>query len=188
MNMENRFRVYHSGFAKIEVPDLHRGRKNADFGQGFYVSRNEEFARRWARYRRGETTYINIYELDLQGLKVLELQRDRTWFSYIFNNRRHRKDRYGEYDIIVGPIANDTIYDTFGIITSGVLTDEEALSLLLLGPAYEQIVLKTDRCLDHLKWIKTEILSPETIERCRTIVAEEEKEYQEAVVEQMKLF
>lgn len=39
--------------------------------------------------------------------------------------------------MIVGPIANDTIFDTFGIITSGFLSAEQAIKLLLIGPQYE---------------------------------------------------
>lgn len=46
-------RLYHVGFDEIRQPDLRRGRKNADFGQGFYLSDNEDFSRRWARERKG---------------------------------------------------------------------------------------------------------------------------------------
>ncbi|MBQ2583920.1 MAG: DUF3990 domain-containing protein [Erysipelotrichaceae bacterium] len=67
MEKEKRI-VYHSGFVKIEKPDIHHGRKNADFGQGFYLSDNEEFCKRWAKFRKGEETMINRYELDLNGL------------------------------------------------------------------------------------------------------------------------
>lgn len=45
--------------------------------------------------------------------------------------------------MIAGPIANDTIFDTFGIITSGFLSADQAIKLLLIGPQYEQIVIKT---------------------------------------------
>jgi hypothetical protein len=54
-------------------------------------------------------------------------------------------------DVIIGPIANDTIYDTFGIITSGLLKDEDALKLLKIGPEYRQIVLKTERAVKNLR-------------------------------------
>ncbi len=32
-------------------------------------------------------------------------------------------------DVIIGPIANDTIFETFGIISSGYLTTEQAMKL-----------------------------------------------------------
>ena len=82
--------------------------------------------------------------------------------------------------MVIGPIANDTLYDTLGIITSGFLTREQAAELLLLGPEYRQVVLKTDRAAEKLRWLSGEILSPEEIERCRAVVAEEERSYQTA--------
>ena len=121
--------VYHSGFVKIEEPDIHHGRKNADFGQGFYLSDNEEFCKRWAKFRKGEETMINRYELDLNGLKVRYLKRDEEWFSYLYDNRHNKEDICND-DVIIGPIANDTIYDTFGVITSGILKPEKAMELL----------------------------------------------------------
>ena len=42
-------RLYHTGAVEIREPDILRGRKNADFGQGFYLTPDMEFARRWAR-------------------------------------------------------------------------------------------------------------------------------------------
>ena len=116
--------LFHTGYQIIEKPDVHYGRKNADFGQGFYLSDNEEFSKRWARIRKGTTTYLNRYELDLKDLQVKYLSRNDQWFKYIYNNRSHREDYLKEFDVIIGPIANDTIYDTFGILTAGVLSGE----------------------------------------------------------------
>ncbi len=67
--------LYHVGFEQIPVPDVHYGRKNADFGQGFYLSDSEDFSKRWARERRGMDTVINCYELTLDGLNVKRLVR-----------------------------------------------------------------------------------------------------------------
>ncbi|MBQ9562757.1 MAG: DUF3990 domain-containing protein [Lachnospiraceae bacterium] len=43
--------LFHTGYQIIERPDIHAGRTNADFGQGFYLSDDEEFSKRWARER-----------------------------------------------------------------------------------------------------------------------------------------
>lgn len=171
-------KLYHTGFSEIRRPDISRGRRNADFGPGFYTSPDRSFSCRWARERRGEKTYLNTYELDTEGLNILALERNEEWFDYVYANRRG-SDRFGDaYDVIAGPIANDTIYDTFGIITSGFLKKEEALKLLLIGPAYTQTVIKTEKASLRLKWISAEIIPPEMIAEYRRAVAEEEKEYQ----------
>ena len=41
-------KLYHTSTLEIRKPDLYRGRKNADFGQGFYLTPDWEFCRRWA--------------------------------------------------------------------------------------------------------------------------------------------
>lgn len=101
--------LFHTGFSEIRTPDLTIGRSNADFGQGFYLSDDEQFSRRWARTRRGTETYLNRYELDTTGLLIKRLSRDETWFDYIFSNRAGKADAFSAYDVIVGPIANDTL-------------------------------------------------------------------------------
>ena len=100
--------LYHVSGDEIRVPDIRRGRKNADFAQGFYLSRDKEFVLRWAA---GDAV-LNTYELSTGDLKICRLERSREWFDYIFSNRRAQKDTFEEFDVIVGPIANDTIYNT----------------------------------------------------------------------------
>ena len=79
--------LYHTGFDIIEAPDIHFGRQNADFGQGFYLSGNWEFSVRWARERKGRHTYLNTYVLDTAGLSIKRFARDAEWFGYIYRNR-----------------------------------------------------------------------------------------------------
>ena len=140
-------RLYHAGKQEIARPDIHAGRKNADFGWGFYLTPDKAFSDRWA----GEGAVVNTYELDEKDLDIHVFQRDAAWFDYIFNNRRFRDGL--KADVVIGPIANDTIFDTLGIITSGLLTPAEALSLLSVGPRYTQIAIKTQKAADNLCFI-----------------------------------
>lgn len=181
-------KVFHAGYDEIPSPDIHRGRKNADFGQGFYLSDNYEFASRWGREKAGSDIIVNTYELSEEGLNIKHFDRDSEWFRYVFSNRRSMPDILSDVDIIFGPIANDTIYDTMGIMTSGYLKDEEALKLLSIGPMYSQIVLKSQKAADNLKFISSEILSKETIERNKKIVSLEQDEYLQLFAETMKKF
>lgn len=176
--------LYHTGFQEIRTPDVHHGRKNADFGQGFYLTADREFACRWARERKGMETVVNSYELDTEGLKILRLSRDRQWFDYIFANRYGGTDPV-DADVIIGPIANDTIYDTFGIITSGFLKNDDALRLLLIGPEYHQTALKTEKAASQLQWLSAQVLTPEEIAGYRLMVAEEERKFQEQFAAEM---
>ncbi|MCR5754961.1 MAG: DUF3990 domain-containing protein [Acetatifactor sp.] len=180
-------KLYHAGFEIIKNPDVHYGRKNADFGQGFYVTDREEFARRWAKERRDMRPVINTYEMNFDGLKVHRFKRDHEWFTYIFGNRRGKQDGL-DADVIIGPIANDTIYDTLGMITSGILSDEEALSLLQIGPEYYQIVLKSEKAAANLQWLEARKLRDDEIGGYREILQKEQQEYLETISKKMQEF
>ncbi len=175
-------KLFHMGFDIIEKPDLKIGRSNADFGQGFYLSDNEEFSKRWAQERRGLSTYLNSYEMDLTGLKVKRFSRDEEWFRYISSNRANRPDDLADYDIITGPIANDTIYATWGIITSGWMKPNQALRLLTFGPLYKQIAVKTERATDSLHFIGAEEMTGEEIAAYKAAVLKEEAQFQEQFI------
>lgn len=181
-------RCYHTGHHELRNPDIRIGRKNADFGQGFYLSPSDAFAGKWVREQRDLEAYVNTYELDLSGLKVLRLQRNETWFDYIFRNRAGLSDRYGEYDLILGPIANDTIYTTFGVFTSGLLPKEQVLSLLQIGPSYEQIVIKTDRARRQLRWLSSRTLDASELSDMRESLLREEAQYQQALADAFSRF
>lgn len=142
--------LYHTSDREIRNPDIHYGRENADFGWGFYLTPDREFTYRWAR----ENAIVNKYELDDAGLDVFTFDRDTDWFEYIYNNRR-RKDGLAS-DVVIGPIANDTIFDTLGVISSGYLKPEEALKLLMIGPVYTQVAIKTEKAMEQLRFIGSE--------------------------------
>ena len=52
------------------------------------------------------------------------------------------------------------------------------MKLLMIGPEYQQIALKTERAAEHLRWISAEVLSPEEMAGYRSAVAAEEEAYQ----------
>ena len=228
-------RLYHTGFDEIREPDLLRGRKNADLGQGFYLSPDREFSEKWAFEKKDAHTYINAYELKLDGLRICRLKRDMRWYEFIFANRAGRgigpADEAGagaaeggaqtgadgvaqakadgagvsagdaaasaastyllvddpvDADLIIGPIANDTIYDVLGITTSGFLTKEEALALLQIGPEYFQAVIRTPAALAALTWTGARMLSSEEIRASQAIVRAEAEEYQIAFAQMLE--
>lgn len=169
--------LYHTGTLELKKPDIHYGRKNADFGQGFYLTPDSEFALSWSSERKN---IFNTYQFELSGLRVHRFLRSKEWMSYIFSNRRGRVD-YLDADVVIGPIANDTIFDTLGIINSGFLTDEQALQLLLLGPEFIQVALKTEKAAQQLVWKSAREIPKEEIARHREPVKMQESEYLQAV-------
>lgn len=183
--MKRIMRLYHTGFETIPEPDISIGRRNADFGQGFYLSDDREFSKRWAKQRKGMTACLNCYELDPEGLNIRHFTRNVEWFGYIFANRSGQKDTLSAYDVIIGPIANDTLYDTWGIITSGLIDRQQALELLSQGPLYEQTVIKTKKALAALRYVETVFLSDDEIRKYRETLRREEEQFQEVFLKKL---
>ena len=167
--------LYHTSDRDIKKPDIYRGRKNADFGWGFYLTPDKDFTYRWAR----ENAVVNEYELDETGLEVYRFSRDDAWFEYIYNNRRVKDSLTA--DVVIGPIANDTIFDTLGIMSSGLLKPEDALKLLMIGPEYTQAAIKTEKTAKQLRWIRSERIERMDREKLKA----EQDAYQEKVASEL---
>ncbi|MBQ9517253.1 MAG: DUF3990 domain-containing protein [Eubacterium sp.] len=170
-------KLYHTSNLELKNPDVNYGRRNADFGGGFYLSDNPEFSQKWASDQK---SIVNEYTLDLTGLAVKRFSLDAEWFKYISQNRAGFPDAYGDTDVIIGPIANDTLYDTYGIITSGLVSSEDSLKLLSVGKRYVQLNIKTEKAAAQLRWEGAKQLSTEEIAASQNALRAEEKEFREA--------
>ncbi len=170
--------LYHTGGTVIDHPDLDHGRLNADFGRGFYLTPDREFAERWAL----SGGYLNRYELDTGGLDILRLTRNGDWFRYLCDNRNWKDG--SSADLVIGPIANDTLYNTFGFISSGFLTEEEALKLLLIGPEYIQVAVKSQKALSQLRFLDAQPITDYA--SLRALVKQEEESYLELFAKAME--
>ena len=171
-------KLYHVGFYEIKKPDIHYGRINADFGQGFYLSDDLEFVLKWETFNKDSNTYLNTYDLDLNGLNIKSFNKDKEWFNYINKNRNGFSDELKEYDVIIGPIANDILYNTLGISTSGMLDIDKSYELSIIGNNYQQIVIKTEKANSNLKFLESKILKEEDLKKLKRKLKKEEKKYQ----------
>lgn len=112
--------VYHGTNADIEEIDLKKGNRFKDFGQGFYVTPNLETAQRMARKKvdlfKGQAIIIS-YEFDESALTIDELnvltfpeRASVDWIYFVSRNRdRHTPILPPNYDLVIGPIADDGV-------------------------------------------------------------------------------
>ena len=70
--------VYHSSRQIVEYPEIRKGKYNKDFYFGFYCTRYEEQAKRWAA-RYGINGYLNKYDI------VEGPMSDDTIYNYVQN-------------------------------------------------------------------------------------------------------
>lgn len=153
-------KLYHGTNVNFDVIDLTKSNKYKDFGQGFYLtdirSQAEELAAKKSRLFGGYPI-IQEYEFDeslLSGaeLKVLKFDKPSTeWAEFIFKNRNRDNDFTHDYDIVIGPIANDGVAYLLGRYEEGTLTIEELSDKLDFKKLNSQYFFGTDKSLKYLK-------------------------------------
>jgi hypothetical protein len=160
-------KLYHGSTVQIEHPKIIKGDKFLDFGYGFYTTTNEEQASRWASIKKDRTkskdSYLNIYEIndnlfidkDIRFLEFIEP--DRLWLEFIINNRQGKQ--LHNYDLVKGAVANDTLYQTFTLYESGILSVEETVARLKVHQLYNQISFNTESVIKELHFIEALKLS-----------------------------
>ena len=76
--------LYHTSYGIIDRPDIHFGRKNADFGQGFYLSESYKFAGKWVREKKavGKLKFISAREIDNKDITGFRAVIDREEEEY----------------------------------------------------------------------------------------------------------
>ena len=154
--------LYHGSSIVVEKPILVPQQRTLDFGRGFYTTTNKEqatiFAQKVGERRQSAKSYVSVYEIaELKTLKqeltVLEfLLPDYDWLDFVFANRSGIY--IGKiYDIIIGPVANDTIYRTFVAYEDGIITKEDTINRLKVKELYNQVTFSSDKALSFLKYI-----------------------------------
>ena len=87
--------LYHGSQKIIEKPLFGIGKTYNDYGQGFYCTQNLDLAKEWA-CPASDDGFANIYELDTDGLKLLDLQTENFctlhWLAILVNNRKFDLD------------------------------------------------------------------------------------------------
>ena len=160
--------LYHGTNADIEAIDLTLGLRYKDFGKGFYLTPNRETACRMAQKRArlfGGTATLITYELDdsaMQSdlkLKVFPEKASVEWLLFVDANRdRKSQQPEHDYDIVVGPIADDGVVLQLTNYREGIYSPEEAARLLQDRYLDQQYYFGTERALNYLHKINVETI------------------------------
>lgn len=145
-------KVYHGSSVAVSVPEIRRGRFSKDFGDGFYCTTLLEQAKRWAS--RKKPSVVSLYEyLPSEGLKVLEFtEMTDDWLDFIVNCRRGISH---SYDIVIGAMANDQVFNYINDYVDGILTKEQFWVLAKFKKPTNQICFCSKNALKCLKYIES---------------------------------
>lgn len=156
-------RVYHGSLVVVEEPEIRIGDRYLDFGYGFYTTKNKEQAIKWTakqKNRKGTNIgYVSMYDFNLEKaedeLKIIHFDKaDKEWLDFVSVNRKGQCQE--TYDIVIGPVADDSVYEVVRFYEIGVYDIEETLKRLKVEKLYNQVLFHTEKSLTYLKFIGAE--------------------------------
>lgn len=163
-------KIYHGSTNIIEKPQYNKGKRANDFGRGFYCTENIELAKEWA-CGEGTDGYVNMYSLNLAGLKILDLTDEKynilNWLAILTDHRTYwqkksiaeREKNYlkenflidiSGYDIIIGYRADDSFFSFAQDFVSNIISYRKLNKAMRLGKLGEQIVIKSEKAFNLL--------------------------------------
>lgn len=146
--------VYHTSDVVVECPDTVHSRMNLDFGPGIYFSsircQAEKYALRFLR--RNKQAWMNVYDFSEDwsewNVKIFS-DYNEEWLDFVMNCRNG--EVVGNFDLIVGGIADDKVFDTVDLYTEALISKAEAIKRLSYIKPNIQYCVRTDamlrRCL-----------------------------------------
>lgn len=156
--------LYHGSNVAVDMPKILPNLRALDFGCGFYLTSSYAQAERWARLifkrRQAGQPIVNIYSFDDElstALNVLQFKdANADWLEFVVNNRKALQ--VFDYDIVVGPVANDATLPVIDDYMDGRYTQEEAVRRLLPQNLTDQYAFCSEISLGYLTYQGSKIV------------------------------
>lgn len=151
--------LYHGSNIPVIEPHILSPVRPMDFGAGFYLTSDLGQAQRWAKRKtirlHTGTPTTSVYELDFplpEALKILRFDGpSESWFDFVIGNRT--VESYpSDFDIVIGPVANDQTIMTLNLYLDGLLAKEAAIAELLAQNLTDQYAFRTATALELLRF------------------------------------
>ena len=141
--------IYHGSKSIVEFPEIRIARYNKDFYFGFYCTKYQEQAIRWATRFDG-VGWVNEYQyVPDDHLKIKRFpEMTEEWLDFITDCRLGHPH---EYDIVEGPMANDTIFNYVQNYVDGKISREAFWALAKFKKPTHQISFHTARALSVIR-------------------------------------
>lgn len=154
-----KLKLYHGSNVEVKNPKLISHTRSLDFGAGFYLTSSFEQASKWAKLtvkrRKCGKALVSVFEFNEHHsieLSTLIFEKPNIqWLKYVSANRNNYVN-FNEYDIVVGPVANDNTMPVINLYLKGSYDEEEALKRLLPQKLKDQYTFKTNKALSFLNF------------------------------------
>ena len=148
--------IYHGSNVTVSHPIILTNGFYKDFGYGFYCTKIIRQAEKWAFSRPGQSI-VNRYEYtpDSSLRMVLYETMTESWLDMIANCRRGIEHNY---DIVEGPMADDTIWDYVEDYAMGKISRAAFWELAKFKYPTHQITFCTQRSLHTIAFLGSHAL------------------------------
>ena len=154
--------LYYGTNVDFDIIDISKSNPYKDFGQGFYLTDIQEQAKNLAEKKTrifgGEPIVMQfLFDANLltgNEMKVLKFDSpNKEWAEFIYKNRNREMEFHHDYDIVIGPIANDGVAYLLGRYEEGTITLDELARDLEYKHLNSQYFFGTDKAIKYLKRI-----------------------------------
>lgn len=148
--IKNTLKIYHGGDEVIANPEIRIGRYTKDFYWGFYCAILPEQAERWA-LRNIRKSVVSVYNCTIsEHLNVKQFKEmSDEWLDFIVMCRNGGSHGY---DLVEGPMADDTIYNYVQDFVEGKISRNAFWELAKFRYPTHQISFHTARALACLTY------------------------------------
>lgn len=144
--------IYHGSTQIVESPEIRVAKYNKDFYFGFYCTMMPEQARRWATRFTGKGIINEYLYRPNEKLKTLIFpEMTEEWLDFIASCRLGEPH---DYDIVEGPMANDTIFNYVQDFVDGKIPRAAFWELAKFKKPTHQISFHTAKALTTLEFLK----------------------------------
>jgi hypothetical protein len=161
-------RLYHGGVVVVSEPRIIKASRALDFGSAFYCTSDFEQAKNWSlrkgRFLRGEgqAPTVSIYEYDKienNNLLIKEFSdANKEWLDFVVSNRTNI-DSENEYDLVIGPVANDQtvqVINTFIYSRREDIDYQVAIRDIKAQKLVDQYAFATRKAIQRLEFVAFE--------------------------------
>lgn len=151
------FPLYHGSVSLFEAIDLNKSKDRRDFGKGFYTTVLERQAVQWGRKlaQREHSKKYYLYQYQFAPTPDLRIKRfsgmDLEWLEFIKTNRIKGGCQH-DYDIVIGPVADDDTLPTLLLYLDGSINAKAAIEMLKYNQVNNQISFHTQVGLKSLQF------------------------------------
>lgn len=149
MRNESRI-VYHGSNVPVTRPEVRTNGFAKDFGFGFYCTDFERQAQRWALSKRPGHV-VSVYGCgSFEGLRAKQFPAmSEEWLDFVLSCRRGGTH---DYDVVEGPMADDTIWNYVEDFAAGLISREAFWALVKFKHPTHQIAFCSAEALARLEY------------------------------------